>query len=166
MRRLLSLGVILSSGLIAACGSSLSPPDGAGGAGGVAGGGGKAAGGAGGPSLGGAGGQACLDPSMFASDFAIADSSFCAVALYTAPESIAYQVPTWGAHGGPLVVQPATGTGVSLERWTAPTGTTGAMTVQTTAVAAALPAGTFIGAQALDLPFFGWTAISWTNPTS
>jgi hypothetical protein len=37
------------------------------------------------------------------------------------------------------------------------------MTVQTTPVAAALPATTFLGAQALDLPFFGWTAISWTN---
>ncbi len=38
------------------------------------------------------------------------------------------------------------------------------MTVETTPVAAALPATTFLGAQALDLPFFGWTAISWTNP--
>ena len=57
-----------------------------------------------------------------------------------------------------------TGTGVTLERWTAPTGTTGAMTVATTPVASALPATTFLGAQALDLPFFGWTAISWTNP--
>ena len=38
------------------------------------------------------------------------------------------------------------------------------MTVQTTPVASALPAGTFLGAQAIDLPFFGWTAISWTNP--
>ena len=102
---------------------------------------------------------------MFSSAFTIADSSFCAVAVYTAPESIGYQAPTWGSHGGPLVVQAAaTGTGVTLERWTAPTGSTGAMTVQTTPVAAALPAGTFLGAQALDLPFFGWTAISWTNP--
>ena len=38
------------------------------------------------------------------------------------------------------------------------------MTVATTPVAAALPASTFLGAQALDSPFFGWTAISWTNP--
>ena len=198
MRRLFGLGVILSSGLIAACGSSSSPPSGTGGGGGVADGGGQAgaaagmtgqggggaggqpaggaagqaSGGAGGQPAGGAGGQsvggapgACLDPSMFSSNFAIADSSFCAVALYAAPESIAYQVPTWGSHGGPLVVQPATGTGATLERWTAPTtGTTGTMTVQTTTVAAALPASTFLGAQALDLTFFGWTAISWTNP--
>jgi hypothetical protein len=171
MRRLFGLGVILSSGLIAACGSSSSPPGGTGGSGGAAGGADAAAGttgqggnGAGGQSAGGAGGQSCLAPSTFSSAFAIADSSFCAVAVYTAPESIVFQAPTWGSHGGPLVVQPAaTGTGVTLERWTAPAGNTGAMTVQTTAVAAALPAGTFIGAQALDLPFFGWTAISWTN---
>ena len=198
MRRLFGLGVILSSGLIAACGSSSSPPSGTGGGGGVAGGGGKAgaaagttrqggggaggqsaggaagqaSGGAGGQPAGGAGGQslggatgACLDPSAFSSDFTIADSTFCAVAVYTAPESIGFQAPTWGSHGGPLVVQQqATGTGVALERWTAPTGTTGTMTVQTTPVAAALPDTTFLGAQALDLPFFGWTVISWTNP--
>ncbi|HVV48933.1 MAG TPA: hypothetical protein VHO06_04685 [Polyangia bacterium] len=153
----------------------------AGGAGGQAtgGGGGQAMGGAGGQAMGGAGGQAaggaggsgCLDPTMFAASFSIADSSFCAVALYTAPEALGSQLPTWGSHGGPLVVQAAatgaagaSGTGVTLERWTAPAGTTGAMTVQTTPVASALPSGAFLGAQALDLPFFGWTAISWTNP--
>ncbi len=137
MRRLFGLGVILSSGLIAACGDQ-SP-------------GGSA--------------RTCLDPSAFADAFTIADPTFCAVAVYTAPESIGYQAPTWGSHGGPLVVQAAaTGTGVTLERWTAPAGTTGAMTVETTAVADALPASTFLGAQALDLPFFGWTALSWTNP--
>ena len=142
-----------------------------GGAGGqsLGGAGGHALGGAGGQPAGGAGGQplggatgACLDPSSFSSSFTISDSSFCAVAVYTAPESIGYQAPTWGSHGGPLVVQKDTGTGVTLERWTAPTGTTGTMTVQTTPVAAALPTGNFLGGQALDLPFFGWTAISWT----
>ena len=237
MRRLSGLGVILASGLIAACGSGSSPPTTFDGGAGVAGGGGQAGaaagatgqggiGGAGGQSLGGAGGQslggagghasagaggqplggaggqplggagghasagaggqplggagghaaggaggqslggatgACLDPSAFSSSFTIADASFCAVAVYTAPEALGYQAPTWGSHGGPLVVQKGTGTGVTLERWTAPTGTTGTMTVQTTPVAAALPTGNYLGAQALDLPFFGWTAISWTT---
>jgi hypothetical protein len=37
------------------------------------------------------------------------------------------------------------------------------MTVQTTPVASAKPAATFLGAQAVDLPFFGWTAISWEH---
>ena len=39
------------------------------------------------------------------------------------------------------------------------------MTVQTTPVAAALPASTYLGSQAIDLPFFGWTAISWSGPS-
>jgi hypothetical protein len=38
------------------------------------------------------------------------------------------------------------------------------MTLGLASIATALPASTFLGAQALDLPFFGWTAISWTNP--
>jgi hypothetical protein len=200
MRRLVCLGVMVSTGLMAAC-SSDSSPGGGGGAGGVGGVGGagaaagtmghagaggnagQAAAGAGGNAAAGAGGAAgqaaagaggnaaggagatCLDPSMFSASFAIADSTFCAVAIYTAPESLGFQAPTWGSHGGPLVVQAAaTGTGVTLERWTAPTGSTGTMTVQTTPVAAALPPTTFLSAQAIDLPFFGWTAISWTNP--
>jgi hypothetical protein len=104
---------------------------------------------------------------MFSSAFAIADSTFCAVAIYSAPESLGFGASSWGSHGGPLDVQAAaTGTGVILERWTAPTGTTGAMTLQTTSVAAALPSNTFLGAQAVDLPFFGWTAISWTGPSA
>jgi hypothetical protein len=234
MRRLLGLGVILSSGLIAACGSSSSPSGGTGGGGGVAGVGGKSgaggkgggtagttgqggaagqapggagghasagtggqpaggaggqpaggaggqpaggaggqpAGGAGGQSLGGAGGQSlggatgsCLDPAAFAPAFTIADSTFCAVAIYTAPESIGYQAPTWGSHGGPLVAQVgATPTAVTFERWTAPAGSTGTMILGLGSIAGALSTGTFLGAQALDLPFFAWTAISWTNP--
>jgi len=164
MRRLLCLGVMVSTGLWGACGSD-SSCTGSGGAGGAAGPAG--AGGSAGQGAGGTGGQplaTCLDPSAFASSFTIADSAFCAVALYTAPESLGSQAPTWGAHGGPLVVQTATGTGVTLERWTAPAGNTGALTVQTTPIPSAVPAGAFLGAQALDVPFFGWTAISWVNP--
>ncbi|HVT10050.1 MAG TPA: hypothetical protein VHO67_21465, partial [Polyangia bacterium] len=141
---------------------------------------GAAIGGFGGGGAGGLGGSAaasCLDPSTFAASFAIADSTFCAVAVYTAPESIGFQAPTWGSHGGPLVAQKgavfggggstgaagAPGYGVILERWTPPAGTTGTMTVQTTTLASALPSGAFLGAQAVDLPFFGWTAITWIN---
>ena len=172
MRRLVCLGVILSCGLVAACSSDSSK-----GASGVGGAAGQGVGGAAGQGVGGAAGGGsvtCLDPSMFSSSFAIADSTFCAVALYTAPETLGSQAPTWGSHGGPLVVQAATtgaggaiggaGMGVTLERWTAPAGNAGTMTVQTTSVASALPASTFLGSQAVDLPFFGWTAISYTNP--
>ena len=49
-----------------------------------------------------------------------------------------------------------------------PAGNTGAMTAQKTSIASALPASTtsnpvYPGSQAVDLPFFGWTAISYTN---
>jgi hypothetical protein len=101
---------------------------------------------------------------MFSAYFTIADSAYCAVALYTAPESLGFGAPSWGSHGGPLVVQgTASGTDVTLERWTAPAGTSGAMTVQMTPIASAKPAGSYLGSQALDLPFFGWTAILYTN---
>ncbi len=169
MRRLFCLGLMVSMGLVGACSGDSAGTAATGGAAGQAAGGaaGQAAGGAAGQAAGGAGGNAagaCLDPAMFSASFAIADSSFCAVALYTAPESLGYQAPTWGSHGGPLVVQSAaSSTSVTLERWTAPAGNTGTMTVQTTPVASALPASTFLGAQAVDLPFFGWTAISWAN---
>jgi hypothetical protein len=136
MHHLSCLGVILTAGLVASCGTSRA---------------------------------ACLDASMFSSFFAINDSKFCAVAIYTAPESLGGQLPesapTWGSHGGPLIVKPDTkGTGATLERWTAPSGRTGTMTVQRTPIASAYPTGTFLGSQAVDLPFFGWTAISWTKP--
>ena len=239
MRRLVCLGVMISTGMMGACGSD-SSPCGSGGAGGAAGhptagtaggaagqaaGGaaGQAAGGAAGQAAGGAAGQAgggaagqaaggaagqakegaagqaggsaagqaaggaagsgvagagglagggaagqggvtCLDPSAFSAWFSIADSTFCAVALYTAPEALGAAMPTWGGHGGPLVVQgTTTDTGVTLERWSPPAGSTGAMTVATTPVASAKPASTYLGSQAVDLPFFGWTAISWEN---
>lgn len=162
MRRLMCLGVMVSTGLVGACSSDTSPACGA--SGGAAG---QPAGGAAGQGAGGAGGQggaACLDPSAFSSLFSIADPSFCAVASYTALEPLGPAMPTWGAHGGPLVVQGSTaGTAVTLERWTAPAGNTGAMTVQTTPVGSVKPANTFLGSQALDLPFFGWTAVSWAN---
>jgi hypothetical protein len=114
----------------------------------------------------GTGGDAatCLDAAPFASLFTIADASFCAVAMYEADESIGFQVPSWGAHGGPLWFQADTsGGGVTIERWKAPAGATGALTKQTTHVDAKIPDGAFAGAQAIDLPFFGWTAISWTG---
>jgi hypothetical protein len=120
-------------------------------------------GGATGTGGGGGGGTTCLDGTSFASLFTIADPAFCAVAVYTADESIGYQAPTWGTHGGPLwFVADASG-GVTLERWTPPAGATGKLTKQTTHVDTMIPTGAFAGAQAVDLPFFGWTALAWTG---
>lgn len=112
----------------------------------------------------GGGAATCLDASTYAGLFTLADTNFCAVARYDASESIGYQAPSWGTHGGPLWFQPdATGGGITIQRWTPPAGATGALTKQATQVDAKIPDGAFAGAQAIDLPFFGWTAISWTG---
>ena len=137
---------------------------GCGGDGGGSGGSGTSTTGSGGQIHGTGGGASCVDASTYADLFTIVDTSFCAVALYTADEPLGFQAPTWGAHGGPLWSVPdAAGGGVTIERWTAPSGATGALGKQVTHVDAMIPAGAFAGAQALDLPFFGWTAISWSG---
>jgi hypothetical protein len=106
----------------------------------------------------------CLDPSTFSTLFTITDPTFCAVAMYTTSETLDSE-PSWGTHNGPLTLVPdTTGGGLTLERWTAPASVTGALTKQTTHVAAGIPSGAYAGAQANDLPFFGWTGVSWTGP--
>ncbi len=70
-----------------------------------------------------------------------------------------------GTHGPLAMVADATGGGVTLERWTAPAGPMGALAKTTVHVAAGVPTGAYLNAQANDLPFFGWTAISWTGPS-
>ncbi len=118
----------------------------------------------GGAGTGGGTSGSCLDASAYAGTFTIVDTAFCAVAVYTANEALSSS-PSWGTHGGPLaVVADATGGGFTLERWTAPAAAMGALTKTTTHVAAGVPAGATLNAQANDLPFFGWTAFSWTGP--
>ena len=112
----------------------------------------------------GGGSAGCLPAAAYAGTFTIDDPAFCAVAVYTAGEPPSSQ-PSWGSHGGPLtVVLDSAGGGVTLERWTAPAGAMGALTKATAHVAAGVPMGANLGAQANDLPFFGWTAIAWTGP--
>jgi hypothetical protein len=107
----------------------------------------------------------CLDASAYAGLFTIADKGFCAVAVYEADESLNFGLPSWGSHDGPLTLRAdATGGGVTLVRWKAPSGATGKLTKQETHVAAGVPDGAYLGGAANDLPFFGWTAISWTGP--
>ena len=142
-------------------------------AGGSAGGAGKGASGNGGSTGGNGGGgmgmggsaPACLDPSTYSGTFTIVDSELCAVAVYQADEALGFQAPSWGKHQGPLTVVADAGGGVTLTRWKAPATAIGTLTKQTTHVSAAVPAGAFVGAKANDLPFFGWTAISWTAQT-
>lgn len=132
--------------------------DGGGAGGGGAGGGG--AGGAGG--TGGVGGSsgACLDPSEHAGLFSILDPDLCAVAIYTT--DVEPGSPTWGRHGGPLLARQA-GSAAEIIRLSPPAGAAGMLTPEITPVDAGLPAGAFLGGQAIDLPFFDWSAISWTG---
>ena len=66
------------------------------------------------------GGVTCLDSTLYASLFTIADASFCATAVYTADESIGFGAPSWGTHDGPLGPFPATSNEFALplcEMW-------------------------------------------------
>ncbi len=125
--------------------------------------GGGGAGGAGGSGTGGAGGQSasCIEQSAYADLFKLSDPSFCVVALYDADEAISSA--TWGAHGGPLTLRTNTGGAIDLVRWQAPAGATGSLTFEQTTIPAMIPDGAFVGTEAVDLPFFGWTAISWSG---
>lgn len=138
-------------------GTGASGATGGGGAGGSGGTG--AEGGAGGGGTGG-----CLPESAYASLFTLGPSDLCAVAVYTADTVVAYQQPTWGAHGGPLLLSAGPGTGeITLARWTAPSGSEGAMTVAKTTIGAKLPDGAFVGGEALDLGYRPGTLIAYTN---
>lgn len=129
------------------------------------------AGGAGGEGQGGQGGQGgsasagCLEPSAFAELFTIEDDALCAVAVYSADDDIATYAssPTWGSHGGLLSVAKGAAAGsIELTRWQTPSGATGQLMGQAGVIAANIQGDWFVGAQAIDLPFFGWTAVSWT----
>jgi hypothetical protein len=114
---------------------------------------------------GGTGGSAptCLDASAFADVLTVQDAALCAIARYDAPEPLGYAPPSWGAHGGPLTLRVAMNNTFDLVRWTAPAGAMGALTQQVTHVDAMVPMSAFLGAQAVDVPFFGWTALTWTG---
>lgn len=128
-----------------------------------AGGGGSGGGGSGGGGAGGTGGSsgACLDPSEHAGLFSILDPDLCAVAIYTA--DVEPGSPTWGRHGGPLLARPGASGAAEIVRLSPPAGAAGVLTEQITSVDAGVPAGAFLGGQAIDLPFFNWSAISWTG---
>ena len=104
----------------------------------------------------------CLEPSTYADLFTVKDTGFCVVALYDADEIAGS--PTWGRHGGPMYVTPAPQEGsVAVVRLAPPAGTSGKLAATSTTFDVALPAMAFLGGQAVDLPFFDWTAIAYTQ---
>ncbi len=121
-------------------------------------------------SSGGAGGTTtttaitCLPDATTAKLFTLSASDLCAIAVFTSSGAINYEQPTWGAHGGPLLVAQGPGDGeVTLDRWTPPAGASGKVTIASTTLAAGIPAGAFAGAEAIDLGFRAGTAISYSG---
>lgn len=134
---------------------------------GGSGGAGGATGGQGGGQGGGGSSAECLDSAEHEAAFAIDRDELCLVAKYDAAIDLGFFVsPTWGRHGGPLTASyaPAPADEATLSRWQLPSGATGTLTAQTTTVALSIAASTvYFGAQAIDLPMFDWTLVSWTG---
>lgn len=143
--------------------STASGTGGTGGSGGAGGAGSSTASGTGGS--GGEGGSAptCLDAAAIADVLTVKDPALCAIARYDASEALGFNPPSWGAHGGPLTLRAGMNGTFDLVRWTPPAGAKGALTKQEVNVDGMIPKTAFLGAQAVDVPFFGWTALSWTG---
>jgi hypothetical protein len=132
------------------------------GAGGSGGGGGSGAGGAGGG--GGGNATACLEASLYADFFTIQSPNLCVVAIYDAQVDLGYSMtPTWGRHGGPMTADLGANGDIEVTRWELPAGPTGDLAMKTTTIPVGVPVGAFVGAQAIDTPFFNWTAVSWAG---
>ena len=171
-----AVALAVAAGLLAAAGcaddgvvnpvdlaSSSSTSASGGGGGGSGEGGSNGSGGSGGSGGGAAG---CLDASVLADLFSIEAADVCAVAIFDAAVDLGFTaVPTWGRHGGPMTVAPSPGSDGSLDvtRWEVPAGALGSLKPAIQTIPAGVPQGAFAGAQAIDLPFFSWTAVSWAG---
>jgi hypothetical protein len=93
----------------------------------------------------------------------IKDEGFCVVGSYET-DSVKGTL-TWGSHGGPMFAATAMSPAgaINVTRLTAPMGTTGKLTAGTNVVDLGLPMMTYFGSQVIDLPFFNWTMVSYTN---
>ncbi len=109
----------------------------------------------------------CLASTTGSAVFTITDTSLCVVAAYTLPSGYVSSL-TWGRHGGPLGFDSFGSPAVKLVRWAPPSGATGALTSTTTTVnVPSLPSSTFYwDSQALDLPFYNWTAIAYAGTSA
>ena len=152
-----------TTGMEATSTSSVGGTGGAGGAGGATASSSSSSASASG--TGGTGGSAptCLDAAAIADVLTIKDPALCAIARYDAAEELGFNAPSWGAHGGPLTLRAGMNGTFDLVRWTPPADTKGALTKQEVNVDGKIPMGAFLGGQAVDLPFFGWTALAWTG---
>lgn len=107
----------------------------------------------------------CLPPESYSAPFSILDPNFCIVAVYEAAG--VFGIPSWGVHGGPLTYESAGGQSVNLVRWFLPPdgGASGFLDEQPRTISGVYPPlqTLFTSNLAVDLPFFGWTAVSWAD---
>jgi hypothetical protein len=105
----------------------------------------------------------CLPTTDFAALFTLQDTTKCVVGQYTVAGT-GLNGLTWGRHGGPLGLDGSTATSPSIVRYQVPATATGTLTVAKQALTIpTLPSTLYWGSQAVDLPFFGWTAIAYTG---
>lgn len=106
----------------------------------------------------------CLPSTDLDAVLSLQDATKCVVAQYSVP-MVGLNGLTWGRHGGPLGLDGFTSaTAPALLRFQIPGTATGAVTIGKQALTPpSLPTPTYWGSQAVDLPFFGWTAIAYTG---
>lgn len=93
--------------------------------------------------------------------FTLEDATRCVVARYDVASGALGSL-TWGRHNGPLGF--SGGATPALVRYEVPAAPTGALTPKRTELSVpSVPTSAFWGAAAYDLPFFGWTAFSYTG---
>lgn len=103
----------------------------------------------------------CLATSGAESFFTLEDATKCVVGKYDIASG-AVGTLTWGRHNGPLGF--SGGPTPAIVRYEVPATATGALGIKKTDVpVTGVPMGVFWGSAAYDLPFFGWTAISYTG---
>ncbi len=105
----------------------------------------------------------CLPTTEFAALLQLQDASKCVVGQYSVTGT-GLNGLTWGRHGGPLGLDGSSAASPTIVRYQVPATATGTLTLAKQAVSVpSLPTATYWGSQAVDLPFFGWTAIAYTG---
>lgn len=103
----------------------------------------------------------CLPATVSAPYLTALDPTKCIVGDYRI--DAARVSATWGRHNGPLVFA-ATGGEARLMRYELAATPTGTLLAKTQVISmGTLPSGIFFNSEAVDLPFFGWTAFAYTG---
>lgn len=130
------------------------------------------AGAAGGGGAGGAPAATCLAPTVHEAVFTLSAPEICVLGVYTADFGVvSYAPPTWGRHGGPMVLTApfAAPYEVTVTRYVAPSTAEGPLSVESTQGPVEVGSevddadGAFFNGTAVDLPGTTWTTVSWAG---